>query len=145
MKHHTKTLWEGKQWVVTDYGIERRCVEGGYPYEMKKEDLNINGDYISPQHIAGKRWADLDEFILAWFACIVIHKLEIKDVSKVMELVDKARRKRALSIKRAPIFDAVYEEWFPDRVNGETQFYNFGELEAICREVDRRMREDAVE
>jgi hypothetical protein len=62
--------WRGKQWAVTEYGIER--LDGGYTIEAA--DLPGDPNFPWPMHMSGKRWVeDIDEFTTAWMVAVVLH------------------------------------------------------------------------
>jgi hypothetical protein len=63
-------LWRGRQWAVTEYGIE--CLGGTYCIEAKRlvEDIQ---DWGWPAHMAEKDWVDRDEFATAWLVALALH------------------------------------------------------------------------
>jgi hypothetical protein len=65
-----RILWRGRQWAVTDYGIE--CLDGCYNIEKTRLTENI-GTYGWPLHITTKNWADSDDFCTAWLVALALH------------------------------------------------------------------------
>jgi hypothetical protein len=63
-------LWRGRQWAVTEYGIE--CLDGTYAIEAGRisEDLTRHG---WPQHMGEKTWIDIEDFITAWLVGLPLH------------------------------------------------------------------------
>lgn len=62
--------WRGRQWAVTDYGIE--ALNGCYNFEWKRmlDRVDIHG---WPEHMSGKNWVDIDDFITAWLVGVALH------------------------------------------------------------------------
>jgi hypothetical protein len=62
--------WQGRQWAVTAYGIERR--DGTYGIEAGRlfEDEQYGG---WPAHMAHKVWVDIEDFCTAWLLAIAMH------------------------------------------------------------------------
>ena len=65
-----RILWRGRQWAVTDYGIE--CLDG--TYYIEKIRIAENADtYGWPLHVSQKSWVDSDDFCTAWLVAIALH------------------------------------------------------------------------
>lgn len=58
-------FWQGRQWSVTDYGLEARS--GQYPIEAKR----LKECWIPD--MAEKGWVDMDDFITAFAMARMIH------------------------------------------------------------------------
>lgn len=65
-----RLLWRGRQWAVTDYGIER--LDGTYCIEKTRLSEGVK-DYGWPLHVTQKTWADSDDFCTAWLVAIALH------------------------------------------------------------------------
>lgn len=71
-----KVLWQGRQWAVTDYGLE--CRDGTYHVRAKQlmrhyggtPRAAFNGWY---QHIAGKSWVDAQDLDYALQAFVLLY------------------------------------------------------------------------
>ena len=60
--------WQGKQWAVTERGIE--CRDGTYFIAADR----LPGTNPSwPIHMAGKTWVDLDDFCTAFLIALLLH------------------------------------------------------------------------
>lgn len=57
-----KIYWQGRQWAVTEYGIEAR--DGNYAIQASR----LHEKWCS--HMMGKSWIDLDDFMTAYFVAI---------------------------------------------------------------------------
>ena len=69
----SKIWWQGKQWAVTEYGIE--CRDGTYPIDAKKltYDLDNGTDHGWVEQLRSKGWADLNDFKTAYFVALSMH------------------------------------------------------------------------
>jgi hypothetical protein len=81
-------IWRGRQWAVTEYGIE--CLDGSYYCEAKRlgEDLP---EYSWCEHMAEKDWVDIDDFDTAWLVAIAIHGARIP-ADQVRTALSRSRR-----------------------------------------------------
>uniref|UniRef100_UPI003BA88F44 hypothetical protein n=1 Tax=Stappia sp. TaxID=1870903 RepID=UPI003BA88F44 len=76
--------WRGKQWAVTEYGIE--ALDGTY-YVEKDRLLEEAENWPWPRQLGTKRWVDPDEFCTAFMVAIVLHGFsEINSESLRMHL-----------------------------------------------------------
>jgi len=66
-----KVWWQGRQWAVTSYGLEKR--DGTYPIKAGRFHENLDGNYSWPQHMSEKIWVDTEDFITAWLVAIALH------------------------------------------------------------------------
>jgi hypothetical protein len=62
-------LWRGKQWAVTEHGIE--ALDGGYYIEAARlvEKLPMHS---WAEQVCGKTWCDTEEFVTAWLVALVL-------------------------------------------------------------------------
>lgn len=75
--------WQGREWAVTSYGIEKR--DG--TYYIPKADFSLHGDKWSwPEHLAAKGWPDIEDFTTAWLVAMTLHG---KDGSKARGVIAK--------------------------------------------------------
>lgn len=81
-------LWRGRQWAVTEYGIE--CLDGSYWCEAKGlgEDLP---NHSWPEHMADKSWVDVDDFATAWMVALAIHGQHVPS-DQVREAIRRAKK-----------------------------------------------------
>jgi len=92
-------FWQGKQWRVTDRGVDE--VTNNQPYWIEVESLaqgiaaDERGQYPEswPSLMATKPWVDLDEFITAFLIACVGHGVHIEAIG---EIIADAKRRRPL-------------------------------------------------
>lgn len=58
--------WQGRQWAVTEYGIE--CRDGSYQIEADR----LSEPDWGP-HMKEKEWVDFDDFATAYFVACALH------------------------------------------------------------------------
>lgn len=75
--------WRGKQWSVTEHGIE--CRDGTY-FIAKDRLLEDLPRFSWPEHMAGKIWVDIDEFTTAWLVALVLHGYGTRKVPQALLL-----------------------------------------------------------
>lgn len=63
--------WQGKQWSVTEYGLE--CRDGCYHLAANQLTDNWDGSPDLPRHMGGKEWCDIDDFCTAFTIALVLH------------------------------------------------------------------------
>lgn len=63
-------LWRGRQWAVTEYGIE--ALDGSYPIEAHRlgEDF---AEWSWLMQMGEKNWVDLPDFTTAFMVALVLH------------------------------------------------------------------------
>lgn len=64
-----KVWWQGRQWAVTEFGIEAR--DG--TYTIKADRLAENFGHAWPAHVCEKMWVDQEDFCTAWLVAIAMH------------------------------------------------------------------------
>ena len=57
-------LWRGKQWAVTEYGVE--CLDG--TYAANDRDISEDGPMHWALHLSGKVWCDVADVCAAFVA-----------------------------------------------------------------------------
>ena len=82
--------WIGRQWSVTEFGVEAR--DGTYAIPAARLGEGIPG-HCWPQHVSEKTWVDVDDFCSAWLIALVFHGVSI-GAEDARDAVVK-RRKRA--------------------------------------------------
>ena len=67
--------WRGRQWAVTELGVE--ALDGTYFFEARRlvEDIEV---HPWPLHMAEKNWVDVDDFTTAWMVALVLHGMASK-------------------------------------------------------------------
>ncbi len=85
-----RVIWRGRQWAVTDYGVE--ALDGTYSFTASRlnEETAAGG---WPEHMTGKSWVDGDDFCTAWLVAIALHGTR----------VSKARVRDAIAQSYPPI------------------------------------------
>lgn len=69
-------LWQGKQWAVTEYGVE--CRNGNYAIDSKWFVQNDEKFYGWVRHMSEKTWVDILEFENARIAFYLLFDKEGK-------------------------------------------------------------------
>lgn len=79
-----EVFWQGREWAVTAYGIERR--DGGYPIEASRLCEEHDGGAVDADgtpvpytwigHIGEKGW-DLADFATAFFVACAMHGVRL--------------------------------------------------------------------
>ena len=69
----TQIWWQGKQWAVTQYGIE--CRDGTYAIPAKEltYDLDSGTNHGWVEQMLSKDWVDMDDFRTAYFVALSMH------------------------------------------------------------------------
>lgn len=65
--------WQGKQWAVTEYGVE--CRDGTYsiPANELTYDLDGGTNHGWIEQMLSKGWVDMDDFRTAYFVALSMH------------------------------------------------------------------------
>jgi hypothetical protein len=82
--------WQGRQWAVTDYGIEAR--DGTYAIEKARLGEMHGTSWSWPQHMAEKGWPDVDDFVTAWLVALAVHGVKVSRKA-IAEAVERAAPK----------------------------------------------------
>jgi hypothetical protein len=89
--------WQGRQWAVTEFGIE--CRDGSYPIEAKRlcEEHRQEHPYSWIAHVGAKTWVDVDDFATAFFVACAMHGKHLTHADRQMLAKHhaKIRRKKA--------------------------------------------------
>ena len=68
-------IWQGRQWAVTEYGIEAR--DGRYVIDAARlsETRDFRGQRLPswPLHMAEKSWVDIHDFCTAFLAALACY------------------------------------------------------------------------
>ncbi len=68
-------LWQGRQWAVTEYGIERR--DGTYVIEKSRlDESRADGAVDWLAHMGEKTWVDAEDFATAYFVALTLHGIQ---------------------------------------------------------------------
>lgn len=62
--------WRGRQWAVTEFGLE--CLDGTYPIEKSRLREGLE-KHCWPEHMTEKNWVNADDFITAWLVALAMH------------------------------------------------------------------------
>jgi hypothetical protein len=67
--------WRGRQWAVTDHGIE--ALDGTYaiPTSRLVEDID---DHSWLAHMGEKSWVDTEDFATAWLVALAIFGVKVE-------------------------------------------------------------------
>jgi hypothetical protein len=80
--------WQGRQWAVTEHGIE--CRDGSYCITKDRlaETLPLSDVPEWPAHMAEKIWADIPDFCTAYLVALSLHgcRIEPKFLHRAVEL-----------------------------------------------------------
>lgn len=63
--------WQGREWAVTSYGIEKR--DGTYYIPVADFGMHEHMGWSWPEHLAAKGWADVEDFTTAWLVALTLH------------------------------------------------------------------------
>lgn len=81
-------LWSGRQWAVTEHGIER--LNGNYFIDKSRlgDDLGLSDYGGWCEHMGMKSWVDTDDFITAWLIGLTLfgYRLNTQHVRNAIEL-----------------------------------------------------------
>lgn len=84
--------WQGRQWAVTSYGIERR--DGTYAIEADRlAQGHIPGVPFWPAQLAGKTHTDLPDFLTAYLVAVALHGVSVGH-NGLRRAIEAAMRKR---------------------------------------------------
>ncbi|MGQ3671180.1 hypothetical protein ACT6QG_02145 [Xanthobacter sp. TB0136] len=78
--------WRGKQWAVTDRGIE--CLDGTY-FIDKKRLMEENDGWHWVRQLAEKSWCDANEFATAYMVGLVLHGYSEEDPDSLRHHLSK--------------------------------------------------------
>src|ERR1035437_1591849 len=86
--------WQGRQWAVTAFGIERR--DGSYPIEANRlqEHHKSKQPYSWIAHMSTKVWTDADDFATAYFVACAMHGCRLTRAEHAMLAEHHAKAKR---------------------------------------------------
>jgi hypothetical protein len=85
-------LWRGKQWAVTEFGIE--ALSGTYSIKAKRLAEGVE-NYGWPMHMTQKSWVDVDDFCTAWLVAIALFNVRVPGGMKgVREALSRAAPSR---------------------------------------------------
>lgn len=91
-------LWKGRQWAVTDYGLE--TISEPYHYHLTVDQLRESGvgdragRYDSLIHLMEKNWLDVDDFATAFLVALALHGLA-SDADQVKASLRHAMQERS--------------------------------------------------
>jgi hypothetical protein len=82
------TLWQGRQWSVTTYGIE--CRDGKYAIDAKNfVSKPLNAKHTWSMHMREKNWVDMEDFNNAVIAFRLLFDLKgnrnLRDAPRLMD------------------------------------------------------------
>jgi len=79
--------WQGRQWAVTSFGLERR--DGTYYIDAHRLAENI--DTVGwPLHMTRKAWLDDEDFMTAWCIALAMHGISVTQ-DQVRGAISRAR------------------------------------------------------
>jgi hypothetical protein len=87
----TRILWRGRQWAVTEYGIE--CLDGTYAIAAKRLTENID-QWPWTMQVTHKGWVDSDDFVTAWLVALSLHGKR-PSKAKVRSAVERSHPSRS--------------------------------------------------
>lgn len=65
-----KILWRGRQWAVTEYGLE--ALDGSYPIAAGRLEEEFS-EWSWLMQMGEKTWIDMPDFTTAFMVAIVLH------------------------------------------------------------------------
>ena len=122
-----KVLWRGRQWAVTVDGIEK--LDGTYFIGRNWLFDGLPVDERSwPQHVSGKAWVDIDDFVTAWLVAISLHWHR-----------DREKIRRAVAMSAPPhnvVPLPVLKKTIEDLIRAASSDYDFGTPEALAEKIE---------
>lgn len=115
-----KVFWQGRQWCVTDYGIETIKRDRYYIEAERLGDLTDGRDRdVRPgaermRHTGGKTWVDIEDLAAAFAVALQVH------AGKFPALPDGAFHNTLADLRWAKISNGVYRE-LVDAEGGERE------------------------
>ncbi len=82
-------LWRGRQWAVTEFGIE--ALNGQYYIAKERLTENIKA-HSWLQYIAEKPWVDIHDFTTAWLVALGLFEADVyaqKALFDLLNLLDR--------------------------------------------------------
>lgn len=133
-----KVFWQGRQWCVTDYGIETVERDRYYIEAERLGDLTDGRDRdVRPgaerlRHTGGKTWVDIEDLGAAFAVALQVH------AGKFPALPDGAFHNTLADLRWSKISNGVYRE-LVDAAGGERED-SFGPAPILETgdEMDRR-------
>lgn len=86
-----EVLWQGKQWAVTDAGIEAR--DGTYFIAASRLEEDLP-DWSWLEQMRDKTWVDVPDFATAYLVAIALHGYSRIDAALLRDKLVKVTRKR---------------------------------------------------
>lgn len=74
----SEIVWRGRQWIVTDFGLE--TLGDPFPYEIAAVRLSEGWQGADesllawPMELAGKTWVDYRDFVTAFLVALGVHQ-----------------------------------------------------------------------
>lgn len=88
-----KILWRGRQWAVTEFGLE--ALDGSYSIAAGRLNED-HGDSTWIIHVGRKNWVDKADFATAFMVAIVLHDkarhIEPRFILKDYEVINRPTR-----------------------------------------------------
>lgn len=81
-------LWHGRQWAVTEYGME--CRDGTYVIEASRL-REQEPEYSWQRHMAEKNWVDQADFARAFAVACLVHRGEAIPTDIEAAIIREAR------------------------------------------------------
>ena len=125
--------WQGRQWAVTSYGLERRY--GTYFIEAKRlvEQLRGEHPYSWTEHVGEKTWADVDDFATAYLVAVAMHGHRLTKAMRA--IVMKGHAKAVVSHEKSKL----HREMFP-APRERFELIDLVELNRRCEAVEAEYR-----
>jgi len=76
-------LWQGRQWAVTTFGIERR--DGTYTIQANRLAEHLEPDewlHAWIAHMSEKEWVDLEDFATAFYVACAMHGVRLTKAAR---------------------------------------------------------------
>jgi hypothetical protein len=83
-------IWQGRQWAVTDYGLEAR--DGTYSIDRRRLRQDLPA-WSWPQQMGEKDWVDIEDFTTAWLVGLSVHGIQVSKVDVESAVRHTARKK----------------------------------------------------
>lgn len=130
----TKVYYAGRQWHVTDFGLE--CLEP-YHYDIEASRLGALTDWNGPPcaeamlHVGAKTWVDVEDFAAAFAVACQVH------AGKFAPLPEGAFLEALAGLRGERAHDAIYDEVNPT-IDALDAAEATDALERAAKEFERR-------
>ena len=118
-------LWRGRQWAVTSNKVTCHTRADGGPcgYWIAKDRLTEEHPHYSwMEHLVGKGWVDLEDFIAAFCVALALHSPRKINRRQLIASIERAREKARKEEQEAAAFRRKEAVWRKERGREDHKF-----------------------